>query len=72
MKVLVEISRNKQKFYIIVVDHNQQKDYVVELTEKLAQKYVLECGNNFERLISRLYFKFGRLQMTDVNRLQYV
>jgi hypothetical protein len=65
----VEISRNKQKFYIIVVDNREGKDYVIELTEKMAQKCVLECGNNFEKLIERLYFKYGKLQIQDVNRL---
>lgn len=65
MVYLVEISRTKQKVFIVLFEHySLPNNFMAEcLTEKVAFKLMSDHGNSFENFIAAFYIKFGKLQI---------
>jgi hypothetical protein len=58
---IVEMSRTKLKFYIVVLDLESAKFHVIELWRLQANKLLKACGDSIEHLMTFLEFKFGVL-----------
>ena len=58
---IVEMSRTKLKFYIVVLDLEFSKFHVIELWRLQANKLLKACGDSIEHLMTFLEFKFGVL-----------
>jgi hypothetical protein len=66
---MVEMSRNKLKFYIVALDLQYAKFHVIELWRVQANKVIKACGGSSERLMTFLEFKYGNLQIKDYDLL---
>jgi hypothetical protein len=62
---LVEISRNKNKVFILLFPNFEAPDIFLSeiISEKKAQQLMVESNNQFEDLIARFYIKYGKLQI---------
>jgi hypothetical protein len=53
------------------VKYDTTKEYVIELPHKQGMKLVFDCGNSFEILLDKLYVKYDRLLIGDMNKMCY-
>jgi len=62
---LIEISRNPKKVFLLLFPNfeSPEKHLAEVLPEKIAVKLMNESDNLFENFVSKLYIKFGRVQI---------
>eukprot|EP00347_Sterkiella_histriomuscorum_P024470 403331004 len=66
---LIEISKYKNKFYIVQYVHNYNKFNVIEMFKFQGQKLLAACDFSFEKLINQLDMKHGQLIVSDYQEL---
>jgi hypothetical protein len=66
---IVEMSKTKLKFFIVVLELEIGKFHVIEMWKLQANKLIKACGDSIEHLMTYLEFKFGVLQIKDYDLL---
>jgi hypothetical protein len=66
---MVEMSRNKLKFYIVAVDLAIFRYHIIELWSAQAKKLMQACDGSLEKLMTYLEFRYGKLQIKDYDLL---
>lgn len=67
----IDIFKTKTKFYISAIELSSKTPHMVELYLNQGKKLLRECNDNFDDLVMRLEFKFGKLAIHDMNKLLY-
>ena len=67
----IEIFRTKTKFYISAIELSKKTPYMIELYINQGKKLLKESDDNFDNLVMRLEFKFGKLTIKDMNKILY-
>ena len=65
-KFLIEISKNKHKFFIVAMNMINNAYHKLQLYRVQAKKLMRAFDQSFQKLISQLDFKFGKLLITDM------
>ena len=66
---MVEMSKNKLKFYIVAVDLAIFRYHIIELWSAQAKKLLQACDGSLEKLMTYLEFRYGKLQIKDYDLL---
>ena len=66
---IIEMSRNKLKFFIIGLELATGEYHLVEMWRAQANNVIKACDNNLQKLMTFLEFRFGKMQIKDYDML---
>ena len=69
IECLVEMSKSKRKFHIVVLDLLAEKFHTIELSHKQFDKLHKICDNSFEKKMKLIDFKLDRIVIKHIDVL---
>lgn len=66
---LVEISKTKNKFYIVTYNSGDSQYNVIEMFRVQGKKLLYACEQSFTKLISLLEYRYGKLFIKDMDTM---